>query len=265
MRYGAMNSPLMPVVEEIENLARLGFDFIELTLDAPEATPGKVLRHKGAICQVLSDYGLDIVGHLPTFVSTADLYESIRAASLNEVLRAVEAGFELGMRKFVLHPGRVSGMGRFRKREATSFFLESLDTFMEKAESLGAAVCLENMFPESGAFVEAEEFREVLGRYPKLALTLDLAHAHMGSKTNRTYGFLKLFGDRIGHLHVSDNFGKEDIHLPIGAGVIDFRPLLKEIREKGYDDTMTLEVFSRDRDYLKVSLEKVKRLWQELG
>jgi sugar phosphate isomerase/epimerase len=37
---------------------------------------------------------------------------------------------------------------------------------------------------------------------------------------------------------------------------------LKELKEAPYDDTMTLEVFSRDRDYLKISKEKVKKMWE---
>jgi hypothetical protein len=31
----------------------------------------------------------------------------------------------------------------------------------------------------------------------------------------------------------------------------------------GYDETMTLEVFSRDRDYLKMSLNKAKQMWED--
>jgi len=56
---------------------------------------------------------------------------------------------------------------------------------------------------------------------------------------------------------VSDHFGKEDQHLPIGAGIIDFSKVVKALKGIGYNDTITLEVFSRDRDYLKMSKKKV--------
>jgi sugar phosphate isomerase/epimerase len=65
-------------------------------------------------------------------------------------------------------------------------------------------------------------------------------------------------------VHANDNFGKEDAHLPIGAGIIDFERILKELKDTQYDETTTLEVFSRDRDYLKISKEKIKRLWEAL-
>jgi sugar phosphate isomerase/epimerase len=39
---------------------------------------------------------------------------------------------------------------------------------------------------------------------------------------------------------------------------------MKELKEAHYDETITLEVFSRDRDYLKISKEKIKRMWEAL-
>ncbi|MFH1122185.1 MAG: TIM barrel protein, partial [Pseudomonadota bacterium] len=62
----------------------------------------------------------------------------------------------------------------------------------------------------------------------------------------------------------NDNFGKEDSHLPIGAGIIDFERILRGLKETQYDSTLTLEVFSRDRDYLKLSKEKIKKMWETL-
>ena len=38
--------------------------------------------------------------------------------------------------------------------------------------------------------------------------------------------------------------------------------IFKELKRIGYDDTMTIEVFSRDRDYLKMSREKVAQMWR---
>ena len=37
MRYGAMNHPARPLLGELEEIADLGFDYLELTLDPTEA------------------------------------------------------------------------------------------------------------------------------------------------------------------------------------------------------------------------------------
>jgi sugar phosphate isomerase/epimerase len=119
------------------------------------------------------------------------------------------------------------------------------------------------MFPRSQWLINPEEFVDILAKFPTVNLLLDIAHAHIedagGKKCLR---FIELFPDRIGHLHVSDHFGKEDQHLPIGAGIIDFSSVVKALKGIGYADTITLEVFSRDRDYLKMSRKKIQEMWE---
>ena len=44
--------------------------------------------------------------------------------------------------------------------------------------------------------------------------------------------------------------------------MIYFGRIFKELKMIGYNETMTLEVFSRDRDYLKISREKVAKMWR---
>jgi sugar phosphate isomerase/epimerase len=120
------------------------------------------------------------------------------------------------------------------------------------------------MFPQARFLVLPYEFQEVFKSFPELRLTLDIGHANLGAGKNRSFEFIQLYGHRIGHVHANDNFGKDDNHLPIGAGIIDFKKILKDLNQAGYDETMTLEVFSRDRNYLKISMEKIKRMWESL-
>ena len=101
-------------------------------------------------------------------------------------------------------------------------------------------------------------FSEVFDAFPEIRLTLDIGHANLGAGRNKSSEFIRLYGYRIGHVHACDNFGKEDSHLPVGAGIIDFRKILRELKETQYDDTITLEVFSKDRDYLKISRDKAE-------
>jgi len=54
---------------------------------------------------------MELVCHLPTFLSTADLTQSIRDASLHEILRSLETASELEAEKVVLHPSHIVGNG----------------------------------------------------------------------------------------------------------------------------------------------------------
>lgn len=262
MKYGAMNLPTKSIVKEIEEIGKLGFDYIELTIDAPEATPEIILKNQDKIRGTLSAYQLEVVGHLPTFVSIADLYESIRKSSIDENIKALEAGVALGIKKFVIHPGTIRGLGKQVKDKANKYADKSLANIVKKAKELQVTLCLENMFPETHAPTEPYELEKIFLKHPVLMFTLDIAHAHIGTKKNRSTEFIRRYANRLSHLHVSDNFGKDDCHLPIGAGMIFFNRIFKELKDTGYDETMTLEVFSRDRDYLKLSLSKIKHLWE---
>ena len=259
-----MNFPIKPLLREIEEMGEMGFDYVELTMDPPEATPQKILGQKRAILEVLHRYRMGIMGHLPTFVWTSDLYESLRSASLQENFAALEAAAELGIEKVVLHPGFITGLGKFLIDKAKGHAMESLEAILKKAVSLHITLCIENMFPQAHFLIQPHEFQPVFETFPELRLTLDIGHANLGGGKNRSLEFIHRYGYRMGHVHANDNFGKEDSHLPIGAGIIDFERIIKELKEALYDETITLEVFSKDRDYLKISKEKIKRMWEAL-
>ena len=63
------------------------------------------------------------------------------------------------------------------------------------------------------------------------------------------------------------NFGAKPLAVKlgrsIGAGTVEFEKILKELKQAHYDGTFTLEVFSKDREYVKISRDKVKRMWEE--
>jgi sugar phosphate isomerase/epimerase len=261
MRYGAMNFPIKPVLDELETISRLGFDYLELTMDAPQAHYTTIRRIRDDLMRALNRSNMGLMCHLPTFVSTADLTEGLRQASLNEVLESLEVAAELRPMKVVLHPSPIRGLAVHVKDQARRYAQKSLEAIVKKADQLGLCVCLENMFPQSNSLVDPEDFVEIFERFPRLKMTLDTGHAHIASKGSRKIlDFIERFPDRIFHVHANDNLGKEDDHLPIGAGSIDFPEIVKALEDIGYDETVTLEVFSRDRDYLRLSREKFTRM-----
>jgi sugar phosphate isomerase/epimerase len=261
MKFGAMNFPVKSVLEEIETFARLGFDYVELAMDPPMAHHSILYGIRSKIRKALEEYGMGLVCHLPTFVTTADLTESLREASVAEMHRSLEVATLLGTEKAVLHPSVASGMGAFVldtvKGHAFDFFSRIVDSAAER----GIIICLENMFPRNGLGVEPDDFEEIFTAFPSFRLTLDTGHANIGDKRGkRLRAFADRFGDRIGHLHFSDNKGKLDDHLAIGQGAINFNRLIQRLKITGYDDTLTLEVFDTDRTMLVKSRDKIQAM-----
>lgn len=231
-------------------------------MDPPMAHYSVLYSAQTAIKRKLKNSGLGLICHLPTFVATADLAESIRRASVSEMRNSIELAAELGAQKIVLHPSMVSGMGGFVMDTIKQYAFDFLAEMVDAAEHLNLTICLENMFPRNLLGVEPDQFEEIFRLFPSLKLTLDTGHAniydHGGRRLN---GLVQRFGTRIGHLHFSDNNGMSDEHLPIGRGSINFPHLVGCLSALGYDDTLTLEVFDTDRQALINSREDIKSMF----
>ncbi len=55
---------------------------------------------------------------------------------------------------------------------------------------------------------------------PKIGITLDIGHANIFSKIP-VWEWIEAYGNRLTHVHLHDNNGEEDEHLPLGQGSID--------------------------------------------
>lgn len=261
MRFGAMNFPVAPVLEEIEVFGKMRMDYMELAMDPPQAHYRRIRKQKGRILNALARYNMGLVCHLPTFVYTAHLTDAIRHASLKEVTASLETAVELGAEKVVVHPGYIDGLAVHVQDYALGLAMESLGEIYMRAETLGVVLCVENMFPRAGPFVEPADFNPIFQAFPGLKLVLDTGHANIGDGSGkRIDDFITRFGDRLAHLHMSDNSGHLDEHLPLGYGNIGFRRVVRALRAVGYDQTVTLEIFGPDRSALVESRMKLEKI-----
>lgn len=266
MKYGAMNFPVKPVIKQIEEFAEMGFDYLELAMDAPLGHYSVIQKQKKDIIKALNKHRMGLVCHLPTFVYTADMTESIRNASLDEMLNSLDTAAELEVSKAVLHPSIVSGLGNFIMESFRKYAFESFEKIADKADKKGICLCLENMFPRYKFLFEPKEFTEVFERFPGFKMTLDTGHANIESKDGkRVLEFITMFGNRIKHVHISDNSGKRDDHFPIGKGNVNFQNIIQALKNVGYKDTFTLEIFTDKKDDLKQNREKFADMAKESG
>lgn len=68
-------------------------------------------------------------------------------------------------------------------------------------------------------------------------------------------------------MHISDNDGTSDGHLPFGAAIdggINFTDELRTLRSFNYDGTITLQVFGHER-WLRASAELLRERWATAG
>ena len=263
MQFGAMNFPVTPVLNEIDTFAHLGFDYLELAMDPPMAHHSTLSINRKRILRSLQSKDMDLVCHLPTFVTTADLTDSLRQASVNEMHRSLEFAADLGAKKVVLHPSMVGGMGAFVPDTVKRYAFDFLADMTIAAQRRDITICLENMFPRNQLGVEPDDFEEIFRLFPSLKLALDTGHANIGDhRGRRLKSLVNRFGERIEHLHISDNSGRRDDHFAVGQGTVNFEELVQRLKSLGYDGTVTLEVFDSDRMRLVKSRERIKALFE---
>jgi sugar phosphate isomerase/epimerase len=250
VQVGAMNNPFRPLADEIPRIAAAGFDFVDLTLEPPGAwsvVPEEVRA-------LLDEAGLGVVGHTAWYLPIASPFPAVRAAARGVVLAAFDAFAAIGVTHVDVHPDPVTGS--YPRADVAAGNAEAVAELAAEAKARGLTLMIENMGESFGA---AEELAPLLDADPDVCFLLDVAHAHLtGGTTNE---LLAAFGNRLAHVHVSDNLGVDDLHLPLGAGSIDWPEVVKALREIGYDGTVTLEIHSPELHHLEVSRQLWRKWW----
>ncbi|MFH1306162.1 MAG: sugar phosphate isomerase/epimerase family protein [Candidatus Micrarchaeota archaeon] len=253
MLIGAMNNPHKKLVEEIHTFGEMNFDFLELTIEHPRAKPEYVSKNKKEILDALSSYNLGLVAHMPWYFSIAHPYERIQKAVNTEMVSALQTASMLGAKKMTLHTELSLSPSIQGRKSMIKNSIATLKELNKKARSMGVDLLLETVTPKSCTI---EEFKQIFSEVD-MGMTLDVGHAEVEYK-KVFEGFWKEFSPRVRHVHLHDGKGVD--HLPLGAGRIDLQEIVEELKKK-YDDTITLEVHSEDRHYLKYSRDRLEILW----
>jgi len=246
---------MIDVLEEIASFRDVGFDFIDLTLE-PEQTYSATIK-TDVVVNALEDADMFAVGHTAWYLPIASPFPEFRELALKELVRCMKVLQDIGVQKMNVHPQKNVSLHDDEWIVAQN--MDTLARLSDEAQGLGMTVLIENM----PGFSRVAQMKPLLESLPATKLLLDVGHANLETPYNRSEELLSNFGDRLGHVHVSDNRGgHDDLHLPLGVGNINWLQIVRLIKNTGYDDTITTEVFGDDDDYLRMSLHKIKYLWE---
>ena len=144
---------------------------------------------------------------------------------------------QLGIQKGTLHFWMDK---RWASEEIITEKIKMLSELVDHAEKFNVTLCLENLTARQDSF--ARYFAEI----PELKMTMDIGHGQLLSNENTSFGFMQHVFEQIEHIHVHDNLGgtgvADDLHLPLGEGIVDYPKIFSILVEKGYHSTITMEV-----------------------
>jgi len=132
--------------------------------------------------------------------------------------------------------------------------------WLERLAELGVSVAFENeQEPHPGSAIA---LLDRLKDYP-CGFCLDVGHAHAFTSLP-PHQWVERLGSRIIHLHIHDNPGDDDRHLPPGEGTIDFPELYAALLEHCPGAVLSLELETGGKRILP-SLSFSRRLLARLG
>lgn len=195
----------------------------------------------GAVNRALRTIPLPVVSmHAPFggLLDLADPNPHHRATAIDAIVASAAALQQLGGTTIVVHPSDLERHGQDVRARVTDA-AASIAALHTRCAPMQVRVAVESPLPHLIGGDPAE-FSEMLERLdPAVGVCLDTGHTWLGGHWRR---FVEVAGARLIHVHIHDNHGYADDHLPPGDGLIDWTVIRGSLQELGYDGWAMLEL-----------------------
>ena len=163
-----------------------------------------------------------------------DIRPPFRAQSIASQIHWLRAAAELGARVMVYHPFYAFEFPDPAPPETFDLLRDAFAVIVREARRLGVRPAIENLQNSL-----ANEYTDrLLDALPDLDFCLDAAHAELAGNASR---WLPRLGPRLAALHLHDNHGSTDDHLPPGLGRIDWTEWAVRLARVGYGEIWGIE------------------------
>ncbi len=222
---------------------------IELTLSDPDVFRTFSQQQLAVLKTRLLPFA--VTAHLPFYgLNIACSDRNIADYSFRTILEAIDFSSALGITTAVCHTTTPALSPQVSMKRWLKGFIPQFKAITAYAKKSALTICWENTYERDFSIFEA-----MLAAEPDTLFCLDTGHAHCFARFSAVE-FLNAFGSKVRHMHLHDNNGDEDSHLPIGRGSIDFASLMQHPAVNG----IVYAVFELDqKDFLSCT-EEVKKL-----
>jgi len=204
--------------------------------------------------------GLRITQHGPYHeANPASLDELTRAYTVKKYREAFTAAEALGATSIVLH----AGYSEKRYNGDVDYWLErgmkTWPEFVKRAEDSGIIIAAEHIFEREPTPLKrlVEEINS-----PNFRLCVDSGHLNVFSAVSFETWFEAL-GPYIAELHLHDNRGKSDEHLPLGDGSIDFTEYFRLLKK--YDVRPIYTIEPHNEEVFSEALKAAKKFVSQMA
>lgn len=225
-----------------------------------------------AIRTIVEKYNPQVLVHISAF-NLAEENSVLRKAILEEIQSCIDYTEYLGGKEIVIHSGdKYAGLhtpiahedgSRPTEEEvyemAFGLSVEMMQKACDLAAEKGMTLYTENLNGNAITLTmdEVVHYVKAVNR-DNLKIVFDVGHCnHM---VGSIYPEVLKAGALLKHLHIHDNHGQRDEHLPIGEGTLDFEEFVKGLKDVGYSDLYMMELYQATPENLKISREKLNKI-----
>lgn len=239
----------------IEEIIDSGSDCVEIVCESYHFPPDS-LTVSDKIFQMLENEDIYLTIHASFFdINLGSYYPEVRDFSVKKVKQSIDLADSLGSDLVTIHPGYFLSPGhREMWEELKRNFHESLEECLEYSRERDVKMGLENIQVPYFFYSSMEKLGPFVKNKDNLGITLDIAHSYLLKRRNDSKNpeediseEIKKFGESIEHVHIHDNAGGGDNHLPPGEGEINFTPIVQALKEINYDNRVIVEVHRADK------------------
>lgn len=219
------------------------------------------LEYMESLIRLKKNLGAGFSVHAPMRdVHLGSLNSKVREVALEEIRGSLHFAHAIGASLVVVHPAPgIAGIpGKWSKAErppkSEGGDLERQEELMVRAVKDLAdyapdlLIGLENLVYPHEMYRSPEELAELIKKVNRtnVGLTLDVGHAVTCGYDPAD--FFNLLSDDIFHVHLHDNNGVIDQHLPLGQGIIDYVAVIQSLKRLDYQGVVNLEFSLDDPD-----------------
>jgi len=202
-------------------------------------------------------YDLKYSVHTPfADINIASPSKPILKAMLKRLEKSIAYANDLDAYMWVFHPGLKTGISMFYPGMEWLQNLKTARLLLRIANDYGVKIAIENV-PEPYPFLikGVEDFTKFYDEIDEnIDLVLDIGHANINGQTER---FLTTFAEKIAHIHAHDNDGKDDQHLGIGYGTVDWKNIANLLKRISYNKVIVIESV----EHIEESMQRAKQLF----
>jgi|Deesub1362A_J573_1020465.scaffolds.fasta_scaffold00160_40 sugar phosphate isomerase/epimerase len=205
-------------IDAFEFAEKEGFDAVEFHMDLPQFSYQEVEWKD--VADVISSYDISVLLHAST-ASTNILSPNrfIREASLKDLEKTCEFSQKIGGDLVTFHLGwspmfYVDGALISLEKRFEAFNYKIITEELKKMVDQENSLSMENTIDLGGMVLKG--VKELI-ETTDIKVTFDMGHANI----NPTHNFLyKRYLKKIRNVHLHDNDGEKDEHLPLGKGTV---------------------------------------------